>query len=562
MKPWRANLVLIILFGLGAIIIGRLIFLQIIDQGFYKAFAQGQQNINSFAKGERGSIFLQDKNGSLYILASNLRVPYVFVSPAEVKDPEQTSQSLAEILQIEKEEIALALQNQNSLHEVLKKRISEAEEQKIQDLKLPGVHVAQEQVRSYPQGELASHVAGFTNQDGEGQYGVEEYAHEVLDGKEGIRSGSRNPASYLLSAFHTATKNGDDVVLTIDYNIQSLAESLLEKAESSLGLEGATIIVMDPASGKILALAARPTFDPNAYSKVQDIKVFQNPAIQTTFEPGSIFKPITMASALDANAVTPETTYIDEGVVKIGGRKIYNYDLRTWGKRTMTEVLEYSINTGVVFAEHKLGHEKFLEYIEQFGIFEPTGIELASEIFSRNTQFKKGYEINFSTAAFGQGIEMTPLQIIKAFTAIANNGTLVDPYIVEGTKSEKISERSPIGRQILNPHTASQLTSMLTSVVQNGFAKTAQIPGYHVAGKTGTAEVSWSALGVAKSGYSDKTIQSFIGYAPAFNPKFLVLVKLDNPATKTAEYSAVPIFRDLAKYMIDYYQIPPDLTVE
>jgi cell division protein FtsI/penicillin-binding protein 2 len=220
----------------------------------------------------------------------------------------------------------------------------------------------------------------------------------------------------------------------------------------------------------------------------------------------------------------------------------------------MTEVLQFSINTGVVFAERKLGHEKFLEYVEKFGIFEPTNIELAGEVFSKNTEFKKGYEVNFSTAAFGQGIEMTPLQILKAFSPFANNGLLVDPHISEGEHSKT--------KQVISPRTASQITSMLTSVVQSGFAKTAQIPGYHIAGKTGTAQISWSALGVAKSGYSDKTIQSFIGYAPAFDPRFLILVKLNNPATRTAEYSAVPIFRDLAKYIIDYYQIPPDFIVE
>jgi len=171
---------------------------------------------------------------------------------------------------------------------------------------------------------------------------------------------------------------------------------------------------------------------------------------------------------------------------------------------------------------------------------------------SRNAEFKKGYEINFATASFGQGIEMTPMQIVKAFSAIANNGQMTQPYIVERDEGEKKQE------QVISPKTATEVTEMLTNVVQNGYAKSAQIPGYYVAGKTGTAQISWSALGVAKSGYSDKTVQSFVGYAPAFDPKFLILVKLDNPATKTAEYSAVPIFHDLAKYIIDYYQIPPD----
>ena len=556
MRSWRANLVLIFLFGFGAIIVGRLVFLQILNQGFYKALAQGQQNISAFAKGERGTIFIQDKNGDRYVLASNLRIPFAFVSPAEVKNPEAAAEKLAAILQIEKEEIISKLQNTSSLFEVLKKRISEEEAVKIQDLKLKGVYVEQEQVRSYPQATLASHVAGFTNQDGQGQYGAEEQFNDILEGKEGIRAGAKSPASYLLAAFNNPSQDGADVTLTLDYNIQSVAESLLKKAEASLGIEGGSIIVMDPSSGKILALANTPTFDPNAYSKVEDIAVFQNPAIERTYEPGSIFKPITMGSALDAGVVTPETTFVDNGIVKIGGSKIYNYDLRTWGKRTMTEVLEFSINTGVVFAERELGHEKFLEYVEKFGIFEPTNIELAGEVFSRNTEFKKGYEINFSTAAFGQGIEMTPLQILKAFSAFANNGLLVDPYIIEGSHDGKRQ------RQIISPKAATQITSMLISVVQTGYAKTAQIPGYHVAGKTGTAQISWSALGVAKSGYSDKTIQSFIGYAPAFDPRFLILVKLDDPGTRTAEYSAVPIFHDLAKYIIDYYQIPPDFVVE
>ena len=259
-----------------------------------------------------------------------------------------------------------------------------------------------------------------------------------------------------------------------------------------------------------------------------------------------------MAAALNEGTITPDTTYTDKGFVQIGARKITNYDHRVWGLRTMTEGLEYSINTGAVFAAQQLGKEKFLEYIEKFGFFDPTNIDLAGEIFSRNAEFKKGYEINFATASFGQGIEMTPMQIVKAFSAIANNGQMTQPYIVERDEGEKKQE------QVISPKTATEVTEMLTNVVQNGYAKSAQIPGYYVAGKTGTAQISWSALGVAKSGYSDKTVQSFVGYAPAFDPKFLILVKLDNPATKTAEYSAVPIFHDLAKYIIDYYQIPPD----
>ena len=557
MRHWRANLVLGIFFLFGAALIGRLVFLQILHHGFYLALAQGQQNLSSLAKGERGDIFLRDKNGNLYTLAENQEVPFVFVSPPEGKDIEATAVRLAGALGLDQQVVLLKLQKKDSLYEVLKKRISAQEQEFLEQEQIPGVYLGRERIRSYPRQTLASHVIGFTNQDGKGQYGVEEYYNDLLEGKEGLRKTSKNPASYLLRAFEDTLKDGSDVVVTIDYHIQAMAESLLHEATGKLHAQGGTIIVMDPLSGKILALADFPNFNPNEYSKVQDLRIFQNPAIQKIHEPGSIFKPITMAAAIDTKAVTPDTTYVDKGIVEIGRREIYNYDRRTWGQRSMTEVLEFSINTGAVFAEQQFGHENFLRYIKKFDIFNPTRVDLAGEVSSTSAEFQKGYEINFATAAFGQGIEMTPLQIARAFCAIANNGILVEPFIVEKEKSN--GEHPP---PIISSQTSSQITSMLVNVVEHGFGKAAKIPGYYIAGKTGTAQISWSALGIAKSGYSDKTIQSFVGYAPAFNPRFLIIVQFDNHQTKTAEYSAIPVFPELAKYIIDYYQIPPDYEAE
>lgn len=554
-EGWRRTLLLLVIVCMGIGLLSRLAYLQIFEYGFYKALAQGQQNLSSYGRGVRGDIFIQDRLGNLHLLATNQKLPYVFASPPEVQDAQDEAQKLADILSIPSEEILPKLQRKESLYEPIKKRITDEEKTRMAELNLRGIYLGEENVRSYPLGSLASHVAGFVNTEGKGQYGVEGYYNDVLGGKEGLLKSSWNPATYFLSNRETV-EDGSDIVLTLDYNIQAVAEELLQKVRQELNVEKASIIVMDPADGKLLALANIPSFDPNEYSKVEDLEVFQNSAIQKLFEPGSIFKPITMAGALNEGAVTPSTTYVDYGIVQIGGSKVYNYDQRTWGERSMTEVLEYSINTGVVFAERKLGHAKFLDYVKEFGIFQATNIGLAGEVFSRNTEFQKGYEINFATAAFGQGIEMTPLQIVRAFSAIANSGVPAQPHIV-------LEEKPKEGAlPILSSRTSSQLTAMLTSVVENGYAKTAQIPGYYVAGKTGTAQISWAALGVAKGGYSDQTIQSFIGYAPAFNPRFLILVKLDNPAAKTAEYSAVPIFQDLAKYIIDYYQIPPDYEVE
>lgn len=301
-------------------------------------------------------------------------------------------------------------------------------------------------------------------------------------------------------------------------------------------------------------MANYPSFDPNAYSKVENLALFQNSAVQKIFEPGSVFKPLTMASGIDAGKITPSTTYEDQGIVRIGGYKVLNYDERVWGTRTMTEVLEYSINTGAVFAEATTGHDTFLDYLSRFGMFEPTNVDLAGEIYSANKELKKGYEINYATVSFGQGIEITPMQLVRAYSALAHKGLLLTPHLVE--------QSMPPAKQVISEKTASQVTAMLVSVTENGFGKSARVPGYYIAGKTGTAQIAYSALGQNKAGYSDKTAQSFIGYAPAFDPKFLILVKLTDPQTKTAEYSAIPVFQKLAKYILDYYEIPPDYEVE
>jgi cell division protein FtsI (penicillin-binding protein 3)/stage V sporulation protein D (sporulation-specific penicillin-binding protein) len=294
---------------------------------------------------------------------------------------------------------------------------------------------------------------------------------------------------------------------------------------------------------------------------VENFEIFQNSAVQNFFEPGSIFKPITMASALEEGKVTAQTTYVDTGKLKIGNYTIYNYDQRVWGERTMNEVLEKSINTGAVFAERQVGHDVFLEYLKRFGFFEPTGIDLQGEVFSENKELKKGREINFATASFGQGIEVTPIQMLRAFSAIANGGKLVKPYLVEKIVKDKetIETKEEISKSnIISSKTAAALTDMLISVVERGSARFAKISGYNIAGKTGTSQIPFSALGINKKGYSEKTWQSFIGFAPAFGAKFVILIKLDNPKIKTSEYSAAPIFGKLANYILNYLEIPPD----
>lgn len=562
-KFWRINLILIFLFLFGATIIGRLIYIQILNRQFYKALAFGQQQLLIQVQGKRGEVFFKNRE-NLLPLAINKTWQFCYILPREIKNKVDIAEKLAELLNLDKDEVLEKIKNTEALFVALKHRLTEEEVENLKKLNLTGIYLGEELLRYYPQEFLLSQVIGFLGGEGKGQYGIEGFYDEILTTEEGFLEGKRGLGGtliFLSSENLSPVQKGTDILLSIDYNIQFIAEKLLSQAKENLKIEQGQIIVVDPYSGKILALANFPNFNPNCYSEETEMEIFKNVAIQEIFEPGSVFKPFTMAAALDTEKITPQTTYIDKGVVKIGGWPIYNYNEQAYGEQTMTEVLEKSINTGAVFVQQQIGSEIFLEYLEKFGFFEKTGIDLQEEVFSENLEFKKGYEINFATASFGQGIAMTPIQLVRAFCAIANGGKLVKPYLVEkiidnGEETEilpKIPENSVISRR-----TSSQLTAMLVSVIENGFAKAAKIPGYFIAGKTGTAQIPFSVLGIEKKGYSEKTIQTFVGFAPASDPQFLILIKLYNPSAKTAEYSAVPIFRELAKYIIDYWQIPPD----
>lgn len=560
MNDKRLKLIILLLFLIGAIIIGRLFSIQILNRSYYKALAQGQQRFFENVTGKRGEILFA--NGEK--LAANKIQNLVYIAPREIEDKEKTKEALKQILDLEEDFIEEKINNDN-LYELLETKATDSQIEILQRINFPGIYTGQKDSRIFPQGTMASGTIGFVDSEKFGQYGLEGYYQEILKGSQGVIEGEKGPGGLLISfSSPKDMEKGSSLILTLDHQIQFEAEKLLAKAKENLNIDAGTIIVMKPESGEIVALANFPNFDPNNYEQEKNMSVFQNPALQSIFEPGSVFKPITMASAIEEKKITPETTYIDEGVVKISKTPIYNYSRRIHGEQTMTQVLEKSINTGAVFAGQQLGSSLFLEYLKKFGLFEKTGIDLQGEVYSQNQEFKKGYEINFATASFGQGIEITPIQLIKAFSAIANNGKMAKPHLVKKILGEEegfVKEILPeFSENVISPETSSKIVSMMISVIENGYAKKAKIPGYFIAGKTGTAQVSWPALGINKPGYSDKTIQSFVGFAPAFNPKFLILVKLDNPQAKTAEYSALPIFHDLAKYIIDLWQIPPDYT--
>ena len=553
MKSWKLKVIFLIFILMGTVIFYRLFYLQVLNQDFYRAMAHGQQKSFEAVFGPRGDIFF--KGGQ--ILATNVNYKYIVFSPREIKDKNSVVENISRILEIE-ENIVLEKIEKESFFEEIRCELTIEQEKEIREKNLSGVYIREERKRIYPQSSIASQVVGFLGGENIGQYGLEGYYDNILKGKEIIKE--RSFWSSLFSEVDEGFIKGSDLFLTIDYNIQFMAESLLKKAEKDFNIESGSIIVINPNSGEIMAMASFPEYDPNYYREVEDMSVFKNPSVQRFFEPGSVFKAITIAAALDQEKITPETKYNDTGEIRVGGHTLRNYQGRSYGEVTMTEILEKSINTGAVYAGQRLGSDLFLEYLERFNFFEPTKIDLQGEVYSENREFKKGYEVNFATASFGHGIEITPIQLVSSFSSIANGGKVVNPHIVSKIlKNGEITDVSSIdGEKVISSQAALQTTNMLVSVVEGAFSRRARIPGYYVAGKTGTSQIPWSVLGENKKGYSNKTWQSFVGFAPAFNPEFLILVKLDNPSTSTAEYSAMPIFRDLAKYIIDYLQIPPD----
>ena len=368
-----------------------------------------------------------------------------------------------------------------------------------------------------------------------GRYGLESHFNQLLTGTPGEikKDGSIDP------------ENGKDLKLTIDRNIQSQSEEILGKLIESWKADGGTIIVQEPKSGKILTMASFPNFDPNNFSQSK-MENYLNPATQAIYEPGSVFKLITMAAGIDSGRITPETTYIDSGAVTLNGKTIKNWDLKAYGKQTMTSVIEHSINTGTVYAERKIGHETFYKYLINFGFDKLTGINLPSEVKGKINNLKKGKDIDFATASFGQGVAVTPIEFISAISSIANGGVLMKPLILEGEKLEVI-------RRVISEDAAKAVSEMMVSAVEKNIL--ADIANYKVAGKTGTAFIP----DFDKGGYTDQVINSYVGFAPATDPSFVILIKLEKPmGAPLAGQTVVPAFRELAQYILNYYNISPD----
>jgi len=595
----------------------RLGYLQIFQFDKYSALAESQRTRTDDLLPRRGKILFSDKDGNSSVVASTRETESAFLEPRAVKDVDYTADKLSDILwrfkqrETAQREKLLDDTGQYSLDEIETRKNKEStvspedlknkEEQEVNDLKnnllrkmgdptdpyeplissyekfdeqaikelkdanLKGVRFEDYYERYYPEQTLAAQVLGYVRQQDngiiKGEYGIEAGLDDVLQGRAGFMEAERDVVGRLISVSDVNTRpaeDGADVVLTIDPVVQTFAEDIAKQGRDRFGAEKASIIVMDPYSAEIKAMANYPTYNPNEFSNIRDMAIFRNNTILDLFEPGSIFKPIVMGIAMDLGLVNPNTTMEDNGPLKIGKYIINTFDGKHLGTVTMTRILEQSDNVGMVWVAQKIGAEKLFEGLRHFGIGDKTGLPLDGEASSALPLPDTWSPVRLATMGFGQGVVVTPLQILVSDIATINGGKLLAPHIVKEVRYSdgRIDKtQTNIIRQVISPDTANKLQAMLTSVVENGVAGSAKVKGYYVGGKTGTAQVADPKTGRYSA---DRKIISFFGFAPADKPQFAVLIILDNPkGLSFASGTAAPMFKELATKLLSYYMIPP-----
>ncbi|MBT5263028.1 MAG: penicillin-binding protein 2 [Candidatus Magasanikbacteria bacterium] len=554
-------------------IVSRIFFLMIIQHDFYVQLANGSHELFERLIPKRGAVYAQDtRNKELYPLAMNRDVFLLYANTQEITNDnmaETVAETLAEVFSYDDEKklaIYYQLNKRTDPYEPLEKHIEEGVKKHLEAKELPGIHFVRQSVRFYPEQSLAAQTIGFLGKDSEGEhigrYGVEGYWNAELAGTSGFVEGLRGARGGLILSggkkFEPAT-DGVDIYTTIDRTLQFKACSILEEARKEYEATSASLVIMDPKSGAIYAMCSTPEFNPNTYGHVEEVRVYNNTTIFTPYEPGSIFKPITMAAAINEGRLTPASIYHDRGVVDdVCETKIRNADQKIYKDQTMTGVLENSVNTGMVYVSQQLGKDAFKRYIHDFGFAAKTGIGLDSEVSGvvSSLDKNKGDKIDCyaATASFGQGITTTPLQMVNAFSVIANGGVLMKPFVVERIEHSdgRVERTKPKEiRRVLSQSTASLVSAMLVSVIDSGHATGAGVNGYYIGGKTGTAQIA------GRGGYTAETNHSFVGFGPVDDPKFAMIVKFEKPQRRFSASTAAPTFGKVARFIMNYYAIPP-----
>jgi cell division protein FtsI/penicillin-binding protein 2 len=516
---------------------------------------------------ERGEIY--DRGG--HLLAGNRTVYEVGVSLSEMNSPESLSHVLSTYLGLGYEEVYSKLTNSpeswsyvviqdyvgaetvSSLQSLIQQK------EDVSDPSLSGLGFKPHYQRSYPENSLASNLLGFVTRDGRGYFGIEEKYNDLLAGNPVQVWVPRDPNKAIDIP---KVPNGTTLVLTINRDLQAKVENILDEALVNYGAENGTIIVMDPRNGEILAMAATPRINLNNYGDyftTYDNGSQYNRAIGMAYEAGSVVKVLTMAAALDTGTVTPDTTFIDTGSIQVGGITIQNWNRDAWGQQNMVGCLQHSLNVCLAWIATQMGTQNFYGYMERFGLGHPTGIDLSGEAMGRLKVpgDSDWYNVDLGTNAFGQGVTVTPLQMMMAVSSIANDGHMVTPHVLYSMLRDghQYNVPSQYAGSPISAQTANTLNEMLAISLEQE-SSLALLPGYRLSGKTGTAQIP------TDFGYdAEHTNVSFIGWGPADDPQFMVYVWLQKPSASIwSSETAAPVFSKVAEQTVVLLNIPPDVV--
>ena len=557
---WRIWFVFSVFILLTCGIIARLFYWQIISGYHLKAEATAQYKLELTLPAERGSIITSDG----YPIVMNKSASLVYAEPANIDNHKVFSELVSQVLQIDVASVAAMISDTSKMWSPI---LHKVDEEKIQELKLlnvKGLGFEKEPKRYYPEGSMAAQLLGFVGLDQNGNdvgyFGLEGYYNRELQGKAGsitIEKDVTGAPILVGDSTRIEPENGSTMVLWLDRTMQNIVEKKLIEGIQKYGAKEGSVVVMDPTTGGILAMASYPSYHPGQYREF-DREFYKNPIVASQYEPGSTFKALVMGIAIDKGLIKATTIFDEKEPVEVS-----DYTIRTWnneyhGPITMTEVLEHSSNVGMVYVGKLLGIDAFVQFIKDVGFGMPTKIDLEDESSPEMRSNRDWKEIDLATASFGQGIAVTPLQMIRATSAIANGGWLMEPHMVKQMQNAKkrIIEVKPKKiRQIFSAATAQVVTEMMTAAVDNGEAKWAKPKGYRIAGKTGTAQIP-----VAGHYDSKKTIASFVGFAPSDKPRFAMLVTLREPSSSQwGSETAAPLFFNIAKELFLYLGIPAQL---
>jgi len=555
---WRYLTTLFFFLFLFGIISLRLFYWQIVKADELSGLGNSQSGSLITIQPKRGEILSSDN----FPLVGNKLSYLIFANPKEITNKDKTSLALSNLLELDIASISSKLAF-NGFWVSLKNSVDNSKKEEIENLQIPGIGFEENFARFYPEASMAANLLGFVGKDDNGQdkgyFGLEGFYDRQLRGRTGsaieIHDAMGRPILSKISS-NKGTQDGRTLVLTIDRSIQFLVESKLKDGVDHFGAESGMVAVMDPKTGNILAMASYPTFDPRTFWKF-DASFYKNPFITDLYEPGSTVKPLVMAGALQRNLLTPDTTCPNcSGPVTVGDYTVHTWNNEYFPNITMKDVIRHSDNTGMVYVAQKMGIDNMITTFKDFGLTDTTGIDLQGESASTMLQRNIWYPIDVATSAFGQGIAITPIELLDGFSSLANDGIRMQPRVVSAVYTPDGQKIDIAPKQLstsVSSKIAREMTEILVYTVNYGEASFARLKGYRIAGKTGTASIP-----IAGHYDPSQTIASFVGYAPADNPKFVMLVIMNKPtASIYGAETAAPTFFDIARHILEYYKIPP-----